>query len=55
LLKATRKVKFMVKQIIPVTGSGDPEGCETSRLLNFIENQLTDGGEVLLKRRSAAV
>jgi hypothetical protein len=29
---------------IPVTGR---EGCETSRLSHFLDNRLTDGGEVV--------
>jgi hypothetical protein len=37
---------------IPVTGRGDPQGCETSRLPHFLDNRLTDGGEVFsLTRR----
>jgi hypothetical protein len=31
---------------IPVTGRKGPWGCETSRLPHFLENRLTDGGEV---------
>jgi hypothetical protein len=31
---------------IPVTGRGGPYGCETSRLPKFLDNRLTDGGEV---------
>jgi hypothetical protein len=31
---------------IPVTGPGGLEGCETSRLPHFLDNRLTDGGEV---------
>jgi hypothetical protein len=31
---------------IPVTGRGGPYGCEILRLPNFLENRLTDGGEV---------
>jgi hypothetical protein len=27
--------------------SGDPYGCETSRLPHFLDNRLTDGGEVV--------
>jgi hypothetical protein len=37
---------------IPVTGLGCPQGCETSRLPHFLDNRLTDGGEVVsLKHR----
>jgi hypothetical protein len=32
---------------IPVTGCGGPEGCEMSRLPHFLDNQLTDGSEVV--------
>jgi hypothetical protein len=32
---------------IPVTGHGGPDGCETSRLPHFLDNRLTDGGEVV--------
>jgi hypothetical protein len=35
---------------IPVTGRGGPHGCETSRLPHFLDNRLTDGGEVSLTR-----
>jgi hypothetical protein len=31
---------------IPVTGRGGLQGCETSRLPHFLDNQLTNGGEV---------
>jgi hypothetical protein len=34
-------------EIIPVTGHGDPWGCETTRLPQFLDNRLTDGGEVV--------
>jgi hypothetical protein len=29
-----------------VTGRGDPQGRETSRSPHFVDNRLTDGGEV---------
>jgi hypothetical protein len=32
---------------LPVTGRGGPYGCEPSALLHFLENRLTDGGEVV--------
>jgi hypothetical protein len=31
---------------IPITGHGDPYGCETSRIPHFLDNRLTDGDEV---------
>jgi hypothetical protein len=46
---------FKVKKgtAIPVTNRGGPLGCITSRLLHFLDNRLTDGGEVVsLTRRS---
>jgi hypothetical protein len=36
---------------IPVTGRGGPYGCEMPRLLHFLDNRLTDGGEVVSLRR----
>jgi hypothetical protein len=37
---------------IPVTGCGGPEGCEKSRLPHFLDNRLSDGGEIVrLTRR----
>jgi hypothetical protein len=44
--------KFRGRQPIPVSGHGDPYFCETSSLPHFLDNWLTDGGEVFsLKRR----
>jgi hypothetical protein len=36
---------------IPVTGCGGPQGYETSRILNFLDNQPTDSDEVVSLRR----
>jgi hypothetical protein len=36
---------------IPVTGRECSEGCETSRLPHFLDNTLTDGGEVVSPTR----
>jgi hypothetical protein len=36
------------RKVIPVTGRGGLWGCETSRLPHFLDNRLTDGGEVSL-------
>jgi hypothetical protein len=37
----------MKGKVLPVTRRGGPWGCETSRLPHFLENRLTDGGEVV--------
>jgi hypothetical protein len=37
---------------IPVTGRGGSEGCETSRLLLFLGNRLTDSGDVVTALRA---
>jgi hypothetical protein len=43
---------FNVKgKAVPVTGREGPQGCETSRLPNFLNNRLTDGGEVVSPTR----
>jgi hypothetical protein len=39
--------KYKKRKAISVTGRGDPWGCETSRLPHFLENRITDGGEVV--------
>jgi hypothetical protein len=50
---ALKEVKY---KAIPVTGSGGPWGCETSRLPHFLDNRFTDGGEaVTLTGRQAAL
>jgi hypothetical protein len=36
---------------IPVTGRGGAWSCEKSRLPHFLDNRLTDGGEVVSLRR----
>jgi hypothetical protein len=42
-----------LRKAVPVTGRGGPQCCETSRLPHFLENWLTDGGEVVsfMRRR----
>jgi hypothetical protein len=43
---------YVKGKAIPVTGREGPEGCETSRLPHYLDNRLTDGGEVVsLTRR----
>jgi hypothetical protein len=36
-----------ISKAIPVTDRGGLQGCETSRLPHFLNNLLTDGGEVV--------
>jgi hypothetical protein len=38
-------------QDIPVTGREGPSGFETSRLPHFLDNRLTDSGEVVSPTR----
>jgi hypothetical protein len=49
-------IKIKIKgKAIPVTGRGDPQGCETSRLPHFLDTRLTEGGEVVSPTRRLAV
>jgi hypothetical protein len=41
-----RSQKDKKRKAIPVTDRRDPYGCETSKLPHFLDNRLTDGGEV---------
>jgi hypothetical protein len=41
----------MFGKVIPVTGRGGPQCCETSRLQHFMDNRLIDGGEVISLKR----
>jgi hypothetical protein len=44
----------MVKcKTVSVTGHGGLHGCETSRAPKFLDNRLTDGGEVVSLARQA--
>jgi hypothetical protein len=49
----TREIRMIGKvKAIRVRGHGGPYGCETSRLPHFLDNQPTNGGEVIsLTRR----
>jgi hypothetical protein len=48
LLNLLWKVKRYVKgKATPVTGREGPLVCDTSRLPHFLDNRLTDGGEVV--------
>jgi hypothetical protein len=53
--KISKVIKTKVKKgkTIPVTGHGGQQGCEMSRLPHFLDNQLTDGGEVVSLTRQA--
>jgi hypothetical protein len=47
---------LLLKRIaIPVTGRGYPQDFETSRLPHFLDNRLTDGGEVVNTYAPAAI
>jgi hypothetical protein len=39
--------KVKKSKTIPVTGRGGPWDCETWRLQDFLDNRLTDDGEVV--------
>jgi hypothetical protein len=43
------------KKGIKKKGREGPWGCETSRLLHFLDNRLTDGGEVVSLYAPAAL
>jgi hypothetical protein len=46
------KEGIKISKAIPVTGSGGPQGCETLRFPQYLDNRLTDGGKVVsLTRR----
>jgi hypothetical protein len=45
----------MKSKAIPVTGRGAPLGYETSRLPHFLDNRITDGGEVVSLTRHCAL
>jgi hypothetical protein len=48
-LIVANKTRLMLKlaKAMPVTDRGGPYGRETLRLLRFLDNGLTDGGEVV--------
>jgi hypothetical protein len=53
-----RRLKFPIIKVnvIPATARGAPYDCETSRSPHFLDNRLTDDGEVVsLTRRPAAL
>jgi hypothetical protein len=43
----TLNTRVFLGKVIPVTGRGGLQGCETSRLQHFLDNRLIDGGEVV--------
>jgi hypothetical protein len=42
-----RKTRWVKGKAIPVTGRGDPQGCETFRFAHFLDSWLTDGSDVI--------
>jgi hypothetical protein len=38
---------YLIHIAIPVPGRGGPQGCEMLRIPHFLDNWLTDGGEVV--------
>jgi hypothetical protein len=40
---------------VPVTGCRDPKCCETLRFPRFVDNRLTDGCDVSLRRRLRSI
>jgi hypothetical protein len=53
-IESNQSVGLSNADAIHVTGRGDPQGCETSRFPHFLDNRLTDGGEVSLTRQPSA-
>jgi hypothetical protein len=51
----TVSLKNKKGKAIPVTGHGGPYRCEISRLLHFLDNQLTDSVEVCQPYSPAAL
>jgi hypothetical protein len=43
----SEKLILHIGKGIPVAGHGGPYGCETSKLPHYLDNRLTDGGEVV--------
>jgi hypothetical protein len=43
----TKVSKTSKSKVISVTGHGDPQGFEKSRLPHFLDDRFTDGGEVV--------
>jgi hypothetical protein len=43
------------KKAVPVKGRGGAQACETSRMQHFLDNRLTDGGEVVSLNSLAAL